>query len=87
MKYLLIILLLIVGCTNNMGGKYTGKIVEMKYNVYDHTDNYVDVIVGTETKRVIDTPYFDKLYNGDDVHIECTAGFFQKCYITGKAEK
>ena len=84
MKYLLVLLLFLVGCEKDMGGKYTGKIVEMNYNVYNRSNNTIDVLTGTDTKRVFDSPWFEKLVPGDYVVVECTAGYFPKCYITGK---
>jgi hypothetical protein len=87
MKYLLpLILLFLMGCDTETGGKYTGRIVEMTYNVYDRKTNTIDVLTGTDTKRIHDSPYFENLIVGDRVVVECTAGFFAKCYITHKVK-
>lgn len=88
MKYLLIALLFLIGCDKEMGGKYTGRIVRMQYNYYDHMNNDVDVLTGsdekTDTKRIHNCPKFDDLKPGDFVVVECTPGYFPTCYITSK---
>lgn len=84
MKYLFIILLFLIGCTPDHGGKYTGKIVEMTYNSIERNRNTITVIIGTDTKRIYNSPYFDSLVVGDKVVVECAAGFFATCYITDK---
>lgn len=91
MKYLLILILLLAGCNNNMGGKYSGRIVEMHYSVVVRNDNEIVVLTGTgtstETKTVYNSPMFDKLIPGDKVVVECTAGYFPTCYITEKVPR
>jgi len=91
MKYLLILMLLLVGCNKEMGGKYSGKIVEMNYSVLNHMDNDITVLTGTgtdtSTKKVYNCPTFDKLIPGDQVVVECTPGFFPTCFITEKVPR
>jgi hypothetical protein len=84
MKYLLIAFLFLIGCTSETGGKYRGKIVEMVYSNIDHGSNRIDVLTGTETKRIYNCPSFDRLNPGDEVIVQCSSGFFGKCYITAK---
>jgi len=86
MKKLLISLLFLMGCNTEVGGKYTGRIVEMTYHIHDRSINRIDVLTGTERKSIYDSPYFENLIVGDRVVVECTAGFLAKCYITGKVK-
>ena len=88
MKYLLILISLIfIGCTPSMSGRYKGVIVEMRYAVNDHDNNYINVLVGDQIRRIDNYPEFDKLLPGDEVIVECTDGFFSKCYITEKVPR
>jgi hypothetical protein len=86
MKKILIAVLLLVGCTKETGGKYEGKVVEMVFNPLNRSDNRIDVLTGTDVKRVYDSPMFSQLLPGDHVVVECTGGFFYKCYVTQKLQ-
>lgn len=88
MKILLaLILLFAISCTNETGGRYRGRIVEMTYNPLNRQNNSITVLTGTDSKRIFDSPNFEQLNPGDDVIVECTSGFSSRCYITSKVAK
>lgn len=89
MKFLLLILaFLLTSCYGQPVSKYSGKIVEKRYNVFNELDTTIIVMTDKGSVNMWSSPYFKELNIGEEISVICDNAFFHSnCYFDSRIKK